>query len=264
MRLVALLRHRFSVVVALGLTIAPFAIGSCKKPKPTCNPDEKNFEVFQLVLQPELMNMDGEGNPRATVLRVYQLQGGRTLDSMDFDSVFEDPAEFFGDELLAEKEFPVYPERPEVIEIEVVPDATHVVAVALFREPTGNTWYREWDVPQFHGHSVCRAEIAKQTWSDPCFYLTIEGTELDGGHEPSPAFDADKFPGLMCPGKPLKIKPPEDTGKKKKKRKKRDLKGDAEKTKDGADKAQGGADKAQGGADTAEKAGEAGGKVGGK
>ncbi len=248
----------------MALTAAAIAASSCKKEGPTCNPDEKNFKVFRLVVQPELMNMDDEGNPRTTVLRIYQLQGGRTLDSMDFDSVFENPTEFFGDELVGEKELPVYPERAEVIEIEAVPEATHVVAVALFREPTGNTWYREWEVPQFHGHSVCRAEKTKEEWGDPCFYLTIEGTELDGGHQPPPAFDADKFEGLSCPDKPLKIKPPEDTGKKKKKRKKRDLKGDAEKAQDGAEKGQDGADKAQGGADKAEKAGEAGEKVGGK
>lgn len=245
--------------------VSALAASSCKKKEgPTCNPDEKNFATFRLVVQPELMNMDDEGNPRTTILRIYQLQGGRTLDTMDFDSVYETPEEFFGDELIESKELPIYPERAEVIEIERADKATHAVAVALFREPTGNTWYREWEIPQFHGDSVCGAEKAGETWADPCFYLTVEGTELDGGHTPPSAFDPSKFEGLQCPGKPLKIKPVVDTGKKKKKKKKRDLKGDAEKAQEGADKGQEGADKAQGGADSAEKAGEAGKKVGGE
>lgn len=252
-----------SVAALLALGVGSVAAVSCKKPPPPCNPDEKNFKTFRLVVQPELMNMDDEGNPRTTVLRVYQLKGGRTLDAMDFDTVFKTPEDFFGDELMGQKELPVYPERPEVIDIDIVPEATHVVAVALFREPTGNTWYSEWEVPMFHGYSVCNAETRKQPkWEDPCFYLTIEGTEVDGGHEPPPAFDPDKFEGLKCPPKPLKVQPPLETGgKKKKKRKKRNAKEDAAKAQEGGEKAQGGADKAQGGAD---KAGEAGDKVGGK
>lgn len=249
-------QYRWSrwAVALLAATAGALGATSCKHKGPTCNPDEHGFAAFRLVVQPELMNLDDDGNPRATVLRIYQLQGGRTLDAMDFDAVFETPAEFFGDELLAEKELPVYPERPEVIEIPANPDATHVVVVALFREPTGNTWYREWEVPRFHGHSVCNAQRQGSTWGDPCFYLTLEGTELDGGHEPPPAYSADKFEGLVCPGKPLLVAPPPPAGKKK--RKKRDVKGDAADAKDGADQAQGGADQAG-------EASEAGQKVGG-
>jgi len=253
------------------------ATAACKpKLPPPCEPDEHAAKTFRLVVQPELMNLDNEGNPRTTIVMLYQLKGGRTLDVMDFDTVFETPTEFFGDEYLAEKEIPVYTDRPEVIEVEAHPEATHAVAVALFREPAGNTWYREWDVPLFHGHSVCAvkdknaANAAKKPKKqkeplpevpDPCFYLTIEGSVLDGGHTPPSAFDPEKFEALPeCPPKPLKVKPKETAPKKKKKKKKRDLKGDAEKTKDGGEKAQGGADATKGGAD---KAGSAGDKVGG-
>lgn len=253
--------HRLAACAALlpALALALPASG-CKKKGPTCNPDEETFEAIRLVVGPaDQINVDTEGNPRATVLRVYQLTDDRILDTVTFEQVWQDAAGAFGDLMLDEQEFVAYPGKPEVHEIKPNPEAKFLAAVAIFREPVGNTWVADWNVPQFHGHSVCAAKKKKQPIKDPCFYVSMELNELDGGHEPPPNFNADGLTDLACPGKPLLIQPPDELSPKEKKKKERaeKRKKRLEKMKKGAEDTQEGAEKAQGTSDKADAAGEA-------
>ncbi|MCH9683304.1 MAG: type VI secretion system lipoprotein TssJ [Deltaproteobacteria bacterium] len=238
---------------------ACIALAACKKKdENTCKPEDETFSMIRLVVQPTPeINLDPDGMPRPTTMRVYQLKGGRTLDvPLDFRQVWQDAATAFGDELLKEEEVTVYPDRPQVFEIEPDEEATHVVTAAIFREPTGNSWYAEWETPKFHGDSVCQAKRKGQTYEDPCFLVFMEGSQIDGGHKPPPGMDADLI-SIACPPPPLKVKPaPPPSKKKKRKRGKlKDKAADAQdKAADGQDKAAGaqdGADKAAGAKDTA-------------
>lgn len=241
---------RTSLLTALAVALVggPLAVGACKKDTgPTCNPDEENFETFRLVVGPaEQINLDTEGSPRATVLRVYQLTDDRILDTITFEDVWKDAAAAFGDIMLDEQEFIVYPGKPEVHEIKPNPDAKFLAAAAIFREPVGNTWVADWNVPQYHGNSACAAKKNKQPFGDPCFYVSVELNELDGGHKPPVNFNGEGL-SVVCPGPPLLIPPPAELSKKDKKKKEREekrkkrrekLKKGAEDTKEGAEKAQ--------------------------
>ncbi len=251
------LRRATPTCSALGLG-ALLALGACKKDEPTCKPEDKSFAMVRLVVQPApQINVDPEGTPQATTVRLYQLKGGRSLDvPLDFQQVWKDGGEAFGDELLKDEELTIYPDKPDVFEIEPEADATHFVAVAIFREPVGSSWYAEWEVPQYHGYSVCAAEEKKQPYEDPCFLLFMEGSVLEGGHKPPPGMDADAIP-MQCPPPPLKVKPkPPEEGKKKKRKKgkgKEKAEGAADKGADAQDKAAG----AQETSDKAQGAGEA-------
>lgn len=233
---------------------------ACKKKEgETCKPEEKNFTKVRVVVQPTPdINPDPEGTPRATSLRVYQLKGGRTLDvPLDFLQVWKDAPSAFGDELLKEEELTIYPDKLDVFEIEPDPEATHLVAAAIFREPLGSSWYAEWEVPQYHGDSVCMAEKKKQTYEDPCFLVFMEGSQIDGGHKPPPGMEVAKLP-VTCPPEPLKVKPaPEvDPKQKKKEERKKKRKERREKAKGKAGEAQDSAGEAQDKADAADAAGD--------
>jgi type VI secretion system VasD/TssJ family lipoprotein len=241
-------RHARRLACAILPALCLVALGGCKKKGPTCNPDEEAFESIRLVVGPaDQINVDTEGNPRATVLRVYQLTDDRILDTVTFEQVWQDAAGAFGDLMLDEQEFVAYPGKAEVHEIKPNPDAKFIAAVAIFREPVGNTWVTDWNVPQFHGHSVCAAKKKKQPVGDPCFYVSVENNEVDGGHEPPPNFEGDGLGDLQCPGKPLLIQPPDELSPKEKKKKEREekrkkrlekMKKGGEDTKEGAEKAQ--------------------------
>jgi type VI secretion system VasD/TssJ family lipoprotein len=259
-------------VVALLLPLLLAFVGCKKKEPETCNPDEKQFTKVRVAVQAtEEINLDPEGTPRATSLRIYQLKGGRSLDvPLDFRQVWQDAKSSFGDELLKEEELTIYPGKTEVFEIKPVEEVTHFVATAIFREPVGSAWYAEWETPKFHGDSVCMAEKKKQTYEEPCFLIFMEGSQLDGGHKPPPGMDT-KAITIACPPPPLTVKPAPALDPKEEKKKKRKEKREARKAKakdkaggaqekgaeaqDGADSAQGASDKAQGASDTVEKVG---------
>ncbi|MCA9655892.1 MAG: type VI secretion system lipoprotein TssJ [Myxococcales bacterium] len=242
----------------MALLGSSLALAACKKDEDTCKPEEKGFTKFRVVVQAsERLNRDSDGNSRATHVRIYQIKGGRSLDvPLDFRQVWQSAGDVFGDELLKEEEIAIEPGHSDVFELEPDPEATHVVAAAIFREPVATTWYAEWEVPQYHGYSVCAAEKKNQSYEDPCFLLYMEDSQIDGGHEPPPGMDAEAI-SVVCPPAPLKVKPaePEDKKKKKKKGKLKDKAGDAQDkgadAQDKADTAQGASDKAQGAADAA-------------
>jgi len=213
-----------AIVLAFLVSLAAGVHGCKKKDEgPSCVPEEKKWKVRVLVQPAESINPDEQGESLATVIRIYQLSGDVALSTLDFRDAWQKGKDAFGDEFLAEEERTIYPGRPELVELEPDPKATHIVAVAIFREPNGVSWYRTWDVPKYHGDSVCLAERQHKTWEDPCFYLLIDRNTLDGGHTPPPGFDASKA-GVQCPGPPLKIKPPPPPSKKDDKKKKKDLK----------------------------------------
>lgn len=243
------------------------AVAGCKKKEgETCKPEDHPFTKVRVAVQPtDEINLDPEGTPRATSLRVYQIKGGRSLDvPLDFRQVWQDAKSAFGDELLKEEELTIYPGKPDVFEIEAEEEATHFVAAAIFREPVGSAWYAEWETPKFHGDSVCMAQKKKQTYEDPCFLIFMEGSQLDGGHKPPPGMDADVL-GIVCPPPPLLVKPPPELDPKQKKKEERKakrkkrrekLKGKGEDAQDKGAEAQEGSDKAQGASDAADGAGK--------
>ncbi len=220
-------RFRLASLASLLLLVAVPVVGalpSCKKNDegPSCVPEEKKWKVRVLVQPADSINPDDQGESLATVVRFYQLSGDVALSTLDFRDAWQKGKEAFGEEFLAEEERTIYPGRPEMIELEPDPKATHIAAIAIFREPSGVSWYRAWEVPKYHGDSVCIAERKHETLPDPCFYLLIDGSSLDGGHTPPPGFDTTKA-GVQCPGPPLKVKPPAPVSKKDEKKKKKDL-----------------------------------------
>lgn len=223
-------RRRLRWSWSTSLCALALALGavSCKKNKePTCNPEEfAEFKKVRVLIQPtDQLNLDDEGNPLSVVFRIYQLKGDTTLDIISFDKVWEEGGKVaFGDEYLDEKEFIVYPDKPDVIEIEPNPEATHFLAVAIFRDPIGQDWYRVWDVPKWHGHSVCAAQGRGEAWPDPCFYVLLDGYLVDGGHTPPSGWNKQTFAEVQCPGPPMKTPPPPPQNDKKKKKKRKKLK----------------------------------------
>jgi type VI secretion system protein VasD len=218
--------HHFRVRALAGLLIGAgvgmFGAPSCKKKDgPTCNPDDKTFVVRVLIQPTDQLNPDDEDNPLPTVVRVYQLSGDTSLQMIDFKQVWEEGGKVaFGDEYISEEELTIYPERPDMLEIEPDAKASHFLAVAIFREPMGQSWYRVWEVPKYHGHSVCAAERKGKPLPDPCFFVYLDRNQADGGHTAPAGFDKSKA-GVECPGPPLKTPPPEPVDKKKKKKKKK-------------------------------------------
>jgi type VI secretion system protein VasD len=218
----------FSRAVALAGLVALGGCKGCKKDEFTCNPDDEVFELINVVVQPsETLNPDEEGNPLSVQLRIYQLKGEESLELIDFETVWHKGGkEAFGDDYIAEEEVTIYPGRPHHLELKPEADLKFVVAAAIFGDPIGQDWFRVWEVPRYHGQSVCNAKRKKKPWPDPCFHVMLDRYAIDGGHTPPAGWDPSKSP-VQCPGAPMTTPPPEvpeDDGKKKKKKKGKGLK----------------------------------------
>ena len=212
------------------LVLVAFALGGgckeCPPPQTTCKPDEENFEVINVFVQPgEQLNPNDDGTPLSVQLFVYQLAGDETLEMIDFETVWKEGGEVaFGDDYLSHEEVTIYPDRPDHIELKPEADVRFIVAAAIFTEPLGQDWFRVWEVPKYHGHSVCNAKKKKKPWPDPCFHVTLERYRIDGGHTPPSGWDETKMGDISCPGAPMKTPPAEVKEEPKKKKKKKKLK----------------------------------------
>ncbi len=226
------MNHRFPFVrtltrwgTAAVLTTVFASATSCSKKKneaPSCTPDDEVFESIRVIVQPdELLNPNEEGEPLSVQLHVYQLKGDESIDLIDFETVWEKGGEVaFGDDYISEEEITVYPGRNDLLELTPDPAAKYILAAAIFREPLGQDWFRVYEVPRYHGHSVCAAKTKSKPWPDPCFHVALERYLIDGGHTPPSGWDKDAQT-LQCPGPPMKTPPVEVKEEKKKKKKKR-------------------------------------------
>ena len=86
------------------------------------------------------LNPGEKGEALATVVRLYQLKGVAKLTGVSFDDLLDHDKETLADDFLSVQEVTVNP--GEKLDPPAVrnPDSRFLLAVALFRQPTGTTW----------------------------------------------------------------------------------------------------------------------------
>lgn len=176
------------LVLAAGVGL----LAACRTPEaPPCVPDDIEH-VINVAIMPKRLNPDESGQPLSVEFKLYQVAGSTGLDTLVFDEVWQKGAEAIEAEVLATSEFTLYPSEPKVLPIKPEDGATHLLALAIFREHVGRTWYRVYEIPQNHADAVCRARQSEtpSELPDPCFYVLAEGTQIYGGPTPPPGFDA--------------------------------------------------------------------------
>jgi len=171
--------------LAYALTLA--LLTGCRH-APSIAPAPARTAVQVLIQAGPEINPGDDGQPWPTAVTLYQLRGDP--DSPEHEPL--DPAAVltrgdaaFGDLLLERREYTAFPDTRARLVVALGPEATHLVAVAHFREPLGDAALLVYAVP--HTRTA-----------DPCFYLGLERSELDGGEFPPPGFDPAAF-ATTCP-----------------------------------------------------------------
>ena len=164
------------------------------RPHPEAEPAPPRSAVQVLIQAAPVINPGHHGEPWPTALTIYQLRGDpEAPDHEPFDLVILEARgdAAFGDLLIGKRDYTAFPGTHARLVVPLGPDATHLVAVAHFREPLGDAALLIFPVPDTRS-------------ADPCFYLGLERSELDGGEFPPPGFDPTAF-ATICPipGRPV-------------------------------------------------------------
>jgi type VI secretion system protein VasD len=188
--------------LALGLA-ASLTLGACKKKGETCKPDDYEFKEIALYIQANRdLNLDEEGNPLPTVIRIYQLNGDLATRSLDFTALWEDSKTALGDEYISEKEIQIYPDSAELIKITPDNGVRFILVFAAFQQPVGNTWFRVYEVPSTYGQQACELKDEDKdpaSLGEPCGYFYLERNQIDGGKDIPPGFDKKKVETVCTP-----------------------------------------------------------------
>jgi type VI secretion system VasD/TssJ family lipoprotein len=154
----------------------------------TESPAPPRAAVQVLVQAGPAINPGDDGRPWPTAVTLYQLRGDPTVASpepIDGAAVLGRGDAAFGALLVERRDYTAFPDTRARLVVPLGPGATHLVAVAHFREPLGDAALLVYPVPDTRT-------------ADPCFYLGIERSELDGGAFPPPGFDPAAF-ATTCP-----------------------------------------------------------------
>jgi type VI secretion system protein VasD len=86
------------------------------------------------------VNPDSAGQALSVVIRVYQLKDKGRLETADYNAILKSDRETLSEDYLDRQERVVQPGTIEMLDIRANPGAAYVGVVALFRNPTGDTW----------------------------------------------------------------------------------------------------------------------------
>ncbi len=88
------------------------------------------------------VNTDPGGQPLSVVVRVYQLKDKGRLEAADYNAIWKADRETLSDDFLDRQERIVQPGTQEMLEVKANPMAAYLGVVALFRNPSGDSWRR--------------------------------------------------------------------------------------------------------------------------
>jgi len=115
----------------------PAAATPATPPPPPCAAPEPLH--VSLSASPRL-NPGEKGEALATVVRIYQLKGVGKMMGVSFDDLLDHDKDTLGEDFLGMQEVTINPGDKLDPPIVRNADAHYVLAVALFRQPTGTTW----------------------------------------------------------------------------------------------------------------------------
>jgi len=86
------------------------------------------------------VNPDTNGQPLSVVVRIYQLKDKGRLETADYNAIWKSDKDTLSEDLLERQERVIQPGTQEMLEVRVNQAANYIAAVALFRNPSGDTW----------------------------------------------------------------------------------------------------------------------------
>jgi type VI secretion system protein VasD len=101
---------------------------------------KEQAKVNMVLSAAQNINPDPSGQPLSVVVRIYQLKDPGRLENADYNAIWKSDKETLSDDFLDRQERVVQPGAREMLEIRTNPLTAYLGVVALFRNPSGDTW----------------------------------------------------------------------------------------------------------------------------
>jgi type VI secretion system protein VasD len=125
------MRNFFQLVCWFLLSLSLIGVLGCP-PAPT--------RVSMVISATNNVNPDVGGQSLSVVVRLYQLKDKGRMETADYNAIWKSDKETLSDDLLERTERVVQPGTQEMMEVQPNPSASYLAVVALFRNPSGDTW----------------------------------------------------------------------------------------------------------------------------
>ncbi len=140
----------------------------------------------------ERLNPNDDGRALPVVVRVYQLKSSARMEEAEFEQIWHHDRETLGEDLLKVDEMYLYPNQRMGRAFRRDPAATHVVAVAIFRHPAGQTWRSIFELPPPPGDERCAAQSANPGANpppvrEPRYVFVLDDYFIEPGVDDPPA-----------------------------------------------------------------------------
>jgi type VI secretion system protein VasD len=148
--------------------------------------------VGMTILASPKINPSDTGSARPVQVRLYQLKTDTRMLNASFDQIWKDDKGTLQDDLVKVDELTAYPLTRAEVKFERDPSALFIVAVALFRNPKGRSWWTEFELPPPPGKGNCMFPNPKCSGPDcaqeagppplaPHFALWLDESRIDDG-----------------------------------------------------------------------------------
>lgn len=176
-----------SAALIFAIFLAVTSLGGCssRSPKPT------DFHIYSEA--DAKLNRDISERPLSVVLYVYQLKGRQAFARLTFEDFLsgKTDADLLGDDLINKTERVMLPGTKESLSAGLLPEATYIGIVAMYRLPAPQQWRYLIPAEQIRTKGFLRFSKQKNiaVRLHDC-HMTIDGVELDlipGQRSDSPA-----------------------------------------------------------------------------
>ena len=133
--------------------------------------------VSLTVIASPLINPTVDGAPRPVQLRIYQLKSSIRMENATFDQIWKKDKDTLTDDIVKVDELSIFPDSRTEVKFERAKEALNVVAVALFRNPKGRSWYTVFELPPDPGKGACGLPVGAPSGSADCPDGKCEGAD---------------------------------------------------------------------------------------
>lgn len=193
----------------LAFAIAVSALGAVpslactSNPPPAKVPEKCKLQIINLtVLASSRLNPTEFGEARPVQLRIYQVKSDARFNFAEFNDIWKNDQKTLGDDHVSVQELSIYPESRTEVRFERDESALNIVAVALFRNPSGRTWWSSFELPPPPGKGDCgmdcpNGECDGGSSLNPRIVVWLDGTRIDDGEDHLDDYPDGKWPRMV-------------------------------------------------------------------